>query len=103
MVGLGLFVNTNTEEVKSIIAHEFGHFAQSSMKIGSVIYYLNTVMYDMAFQEDRWDAWLDKYFRGLMNLCRFGGWYGVIGQIVLFYCIISSCLSRMCCVGCISS
>lgn len=84
VVGLGLFVNTNTEEVKSIIAHEFGHFAQSSMKIGSVIYYLNTVMYDMAFQEDRWDAWLDKYFRGLMNLCRFGGWYGVIGQIVLF-------------------
>ena len=44
-------------------------------------------MYDMAFQEDRWDAWLDKYFRGLMNLCRFGGWYGVIGQIVLFFIV----------------
>lgn len=84
IVGLGLLVNTNTEEVKSIIAHEFGHFAQSSMKIGSLIYYLNTVMYDMAFQEDRWDVWLDKSFRGLMTLCRWGSWYGLIAQIVLF-------------------
>lgn len=83
IVGLGLFVNTNTEEVKAILSHEFGHFAQSSMKIGSVIYYLNSVTYDMAFQEDKWDAALDKYFRGLIHACSIAGFYGIIGYIVL--------------------
>lgn len=83
IVGLGLFVNTNIEEVKAVLAHEFGHFAQSSMKIGSIIYYLNTVMYDMAFQEDKWDSALDKYFRGLIHACSLAGLYGFIGYIVL--------------------
>lgn len=82
-VGLGLFVNANTEEVKAILSHEFGHFAQSSMRIGSVIYYLNMLIYEMAFQEDHWDAILDKFFRSLITTCRFAGFYGIIGMIML--------------------
>lgn len=83
IVGLGMFVNTNVEEVKSVIAHEFGHFAQSSMKIGSIIYYLNRVIYDMVFQENKWDSAADKYFRGLIEACRMTPIYGVIGYVIL--------------------
>lgn len=78
MVGLGLCVNTNTEEMKSVIAHEFGHFAQNTMKVGTAIYYLNSIMYNMAFQYDLWDSLLDRYYKVISNFCRMASWYGVI-------------------------
>lgn len=83
MVGIGLCANTNTEELKAVMAHEFGHFSQKTMKVGSAIYYANVVMYDMAFQEDRWDMLLDKLFRSFSN-CRYAGWYGLAVYAVLF-------------------
>lgn len=55
-IGLGLFESTNTEEVKSIIAHEFGHFAQSSMRVGSVLYISNKVISDLAYRRDKLDS-----------------------------------------------
>lgn len=60
-IGLGLFTSTNTSELKGILAHEFGHFSQKSMKIGSSVYITNTVLYNLAFQEDKWDEWVDKW------------------------------------------
>lgn len=54
-IGLGLFESTNTEEVKGIIAHEFGHFAQSSMRVGSLLYVANKVITDLAYRRDRLD------------------------------------------------
>ena len=54
-IGLGLFESTNTEEVKGIIAHEFGHFAQSSMRVGSVLYVANKVITDLAYRRDKLD------------------------------------------------
>lgn len=60
-IGLGLFTSTNTSELKGILAHEFGHFSQKSMKIGSSVYITNTVLYNLAFQEDKWDQWVDKW------------------------------------------
>ena len=83
-IGLGLFDGTSVDEVKSIIAHEFGHFSQNSMKIGSTVYVTNTVLYNLILTDDFWDKWLDKwcmmdtaiirYFgimtRGLTNLIK---------------------------------
>ena len=34
-VGLGLLMNTSVDEVAGIIAHELGHFAQGSMRLGT--------------------------------------------------------------------
>lgn len=36
-IGLGLLYGLSTAELKAVIAHEFGHFAQKSMKVGSVV------------------------------------------------------------------
>lgn len=60
-IGLGLFNATNTDELKGILAHEFGHFSQKSMKVGSTVYIANTVIYNLAFQEDKWDKWVDEW------------------------------------------
>lgn len=45
VLGLGLVNAINTSEFKAIIAHEFGHFSQKSMKLGSYIYYVNRVIH----------------------------------------------------------
>ena len=34
LIGLGLINNLNLTEFKALLAHEFGHFSQSSMKLG---------------------------------------------------------------------
>lgn len=60
-IGLGLFESTNAEEVKSIIAHEFGHFAQSSMRVGSVLYITNKVISDLAYRRDKLDSLLLRW------------------------------------------
>lgn len=44
-IGLGL-VNSITEpELKAILSHEFGHFSQKSMKVGSYVYNVNQVIF----------------------------------------------------------
>jgi len=55
-IGLGLFASTNVEEVRSVIAHEFGHFAQSSMRVGSILYVANKVITDLAYRRDKLDS-----------------------------------------------
>lgn len=60
-LGLGLIECVNLSEFKAITAHEFGHFAQRSMKIGSYILSANTIIHDMIFTRDRWDELLAQW------------------------------------------
>lgn len=60
-IGLGLVDCLNLNEFKAVTAHEFGHFAQKSMKIGSYINSANTIIHDMIFDRDRWDNLLDQW------------------------------------------
>lgn len=53
-LGLGLFSSLNVSELSSIIAHEFGHFSQKSMKFGSYIYHANRVIYNMLYENEEW-------------------------------------------------
>lgn len=62
-IGLGLVDCLNMLEFKAVMAHEFGHFSQRSMKIGSYIISANTIIYDMIYSRDRWDRWLDRWRR----------------------------------------
>lgn len=60
-IGLGL-VNTITEqEFKAILAHEFGHFSQRSMKVGSYVYYVNQVIFNMLYDNDTFDKMIQKW------------------------------------------
>lgn len=60
-IGLGLTSCLNLSEFKAVISHEFGHFAQSSMKIGSYINSANTIIHDMIYSRDKWDDILDQW------------------------------------------
>ena len=73
-IGLGLFTCMNVDELKSILAHEFGHFSQNSMKVGSGVYVANTVIYNLAYTEDKWDRFVENWCRVDINiLALFGG------------------------------
>lgn len=51
-IGLGLVNTLNLAEFKAVMAHEFGHFSQRSMKLGSYVYQVNQVMYNMLYNND---------------------------------------------------
>jgi Zn-dependent protease with chaperone function len=49
-IGMGLINTLNSEELKSILAHEFGHFSQKSMRLGSYVYYVNRIIYSLLYE-----------------------------------------------------
>lgn len=51
-IGLGLVNSVTETELKAILAHEFGHFSQRSMKLGSYVYQVNQVIFNMLFDND---------------------------------------------------
>lgn len=83
LIGLGLVNMLNLSEFKAVLAHEFGHFSQKSMKLGSYVYVANKVMADIIYGRDFMDdilnvakridfriaifAWI---FMGLLWVCR---------------------------------
>lgn len=60
-IGLGLLNGLNIDEFKSILAHEFGHFSQKSMKVGSFVYVVNQILYNMTTEKDNWDDLLESW------------------------------------------
>lgn len=72
-IGLGLFHSTNVDEVKSVIAHEFGHFSQKSMKVGSTVYVTNQVLYNLIYTEDAYEHWMDEWCMSDTSLWAFFG------------------------------
>lgn len=51
-IGLGLVNTVTEEELKAILSHEFGHFSQRTMKVGSYVYNVNQVIYNMLFDNE---------------------------------------------------
>lgn len=101
-IGLGLVSILDRSEFKAVMAHEFGHFAQRSMRIGSYIVSANTIIHDMIYNRDKWDDMLDEW-RGADIRLSFAAW--IITPIIwlirktlgLFYILLNrlhSSLSR---------
>lgn len=63
-IGLGLVNSVSKEELKSILAHEFGHFSQKTMKVGSYVYHVNQVIYNMLYDNEGYD----KLIQGWANI-----------------------------------
>lgn len=60
-IGLGLMNSVTTDEFKGIIAHEFGHFSQRSMKVGSYVYNVNQVIHNMLYDNESYGAIISKW------------------------------------------
>lgn len=60
-VGLGLVNSINISEFKAVMAHEFGHFSQRSMKLGSFTYNVNRVIYNMLYENTGYASFLSSW------------------------------------------
>lgn len=54
-IGVGLMNAVTQQELKAILAHEFGHFSQKSMKVGSYVYNVNKVIHNMLFDNNSYN------------------------------------------------
>ncbi len=70
-VGLGLVNSVSQDELKSILAHEFGHFSQRTMKVGSYVYNVNHIIFNMLNDNEGFDKLIQ-------------GWANVSGFIAIF-------------------
>ncbi len=59
-IGLGLVNTSNISEFKAVIAHEFGHFSQRSMKLGSYVYNVNKMIYNMLYDNRDYNRSLES-------------------------------------------
>ncbi len=54
-IGIGLVNSVSKSELKAILSHEFGHFSQKSMKIGSYVYNVNQVIFNLLQDNNSYD------------------------------------------------
>jgi Zn-dependent protease with chaperone function len=88
-IGLGLVNAVNLSEFKAIMAHEFGHFSQRSMKLGSFVYNVNKVIYNMLFENT-------SYSRSLQNWANMSGYFAFFAGLTAHIVIgIQSILRKM--------
>lgn len=60
-IGLGLVNSVNMSEFKAIIAHEFGHFSQSSTRIGSYVYRFHKMLHNLLYDNEGWESTLQSF------------------------------------------
>lgn len=60
-IGIGLVNSVSDIELKAILAHEFGHFSQRSMKVGSYVYNVNQIIFNMLYDNDSYDSLVQSW------------------------------------------
>ncbi|RZL09495.1 MAG: heat-shock protein HtpX [Rubrivivax sp.] len=79
-IGLALVNVLTVSEMKAVLAHEFGHFAQRSMAIGSWVYIAQQIASQVIAKRDA----LDKLLRMLSNFDVRVAWIGWILSLVVW-------------------
>ncbi|WP_158286610.1 M48 family metallopeptidase [Chitinophaga sp. S165] len=67
VIGLGMVNSLNISEFKMVLAHEFGHFSQRSMKLVLHVYTINRIIYNILYENRSWRSaiiWLSN--KGLL-------------------------------------
>ena len=62
-IGLGLVNSLTADELKAVLAHEFAHFSQKSMKVGSYVYNVNRVIYNLLYENTTYDNTITQVAR----------------------------------------
>ncbi len=60
-IGLGLVNTVTKEELKVILSHEFGHFSQRTMKIGSYVYNVNQVIFNILYNNESYENLIQRW------------------------------------------
>ncbi|MEO1035268.1 MAG: M48 family metallopeptidase [Pseudomonadota bacterium] len=80
IVGLGLVNVLNLGELKAVLAHEFGHFAQGAMAVGRWVYVAQQIISHMVATRD----WLDSVVRFIGRIDIRIAWIGWILALVIW-------------------
>lgn len=80
IIGLGLVNVLTLGELKAVLAHEFGHFAQRSMMVGRWVYIAQQIIGHMVTTRD----WLDGLVRGLGRTDLRIAWIGWLLSLVIW-------------------
>lgn len=73
-IGLGLVNVLTVSEFKAVLAHEFGHFSQRSMKLGSYVYNVNQIIFNLLYDNRGYgnalESWgnISGYFAFFANI-----------------------------------
>jgi Zn-dependent protease with chaperone function len=79
IIGLGLVNVLNMGELKAVLAHEFGHFAQGSLMVGRWVYIAQQIIGHMVATRD----WLDKVVQFISRVDIRVAWVGwILGLII---------------------
>jgi Zn-dependent protease with chaperone function len=79
-IGLPLVNVLSLSELKAVLAHEFGHFAQRSMAVGSWVYISQQVASALIARRD----WLDKLLSGISRIDLRVAWIGWLLRLVVW-------------------
>lgn len=79
-IGLGLMNVLNLGELKAVLAHEFGHFAQKSMLVGRWVYIANQIASAIISRRDA----LDRFLQGLSRIDIRIAWIGWILSLIVW-------------------
>lgn len=60
VIGMGLIESLSEAELKSVLSHEFGHFSQGSMKLGSYVYNVNQIIFNLVSPDETFNEALNK-------------------------------------------
>lgn len=60
-IGLGLVNTVSHSEITAILSHEFGHFSQKTMKVGSYVYNVNQVIFNLLNDNESYDSMMQRW------------------------------------------
>ena len=73
-IGMGLVNSITHDELKAILSHEFGHFSQKSMKVGSYVYNVNQIIYNLLYDNE-------AYYQNLSKWSNASGYFALFTSI----------------------
>lgn len=76
-IGVGLINATTKQELKAILSHEFGHFSQRSMKVGSYVYNVNQIIFNLVNDDQSYRNSIEKW-------ARISGYFSIFASLAFF-------------------
>lgn len=77
-IGVGLINATTKQELKAILSHEFGHFSQRSMKVGSYVYNVNKIIFNLVNDDQSYRNSVEKF-------ANMSGYFSIFASLAFFF------------------
>lgn len=76
-IGVGLINTSTKQELKAVLSHEFGHFSQRSMKVGSYVYNVNKIIFNLVNDDE-------SYRNSIQQWANMSGYFSLFAMLAVF-------------------